>query len=95
MPLFVASCIDKPGSLDLRMATREAHFTYWKERPGMLRLGGPFLDDKGDMAGSLMVIEAESLEAVKALNREDPYTRAGLFQSVDIRPWKATWGELP
>ena len=39
--------------------------------------------------------QAESLDEVKALNRQDPYTLAGLFQSVEIRPWKATWGELP
>jgi uncharacterized protein YciI len=96
MPLFVLTCIDKPNALALRMATREAHFAYARAKPaGMIRLGGPFLDASGDMAGSLIILEAEDLEAAWAFNRADPYTLAGLFERVDIRPWRATFGELP
>jgi uncharacterized protein YciI len=94
MPLFVLTCIDKPNALPLRMATREAHFAYAREKGG-IRLGGPFLDDAGDMAGSLIILEADDLAAAKAFNAGDPYTQAGLFQSVDVRPWKATFGTLP
>jgi uncharacterized protein YciI len=53
--LFVVTAIDKEGSLQLRLATREAHFAYVKAT-GALRLGGPFLDRNGDMAGSMMII---------------------------------------
>ena len=96
MPLFVLTCIDKPNSLALRMATREAHFAYANAKPpGTIRLGGPFLDAGGDMAGSLIILEAEDLGAAKAFNRTDPYTLAGLFESVDVRPWRVTFGALP
>ena len=37
--------------------------------------------------GSLIVIEATSLRAAEAIAAEDPYGKAGLFASVDIRPW--------
>lgn len=94
MPLFVAVCIDKPNSLELRMATREAHFAYVRGKQGMMKLGGPFLDESGQMAGSLIVFEAEDLEAAKAFSAEDPYTKAGLFERVEVRPWKATFGSL-
>jgi uncharacterized protein YciI len=94
MPLFVAVCIDKPNSLELRMATREAHFAYVRGKQGMMKLGGPFLDENGQMAGSLIVFEAEDLEAAKAFSAEDPYTKAGLFERVEVRPWKATFGSL-
>lgn len=94
MPLFVAVCIDKPNSLDLRMATREAHFAYVGAQPGKLKLGGPFLDGKGDMAGSLIIFEAEDLAAAQAFSRDDPYNKAGLFERVEVRPWKATFGSL-
>jgi uncharacterized protein YciI len=87
--LFVVNNIDKPGALALRMATREAHLAYIKE-PGVLRLGGPLLDGKGDMAGSLMIIEMADLAAAKAWVAGDPYAKAGLFQSSDVRAWKAT-----
>ena len=95
MALFVLTCIDKPDSLALRMATREAHFAYANARAAAIRLGGPFLDEKGDMAGSLIILEAQDLAAAEAFSLGDPYRKAGLFQSVDVRPWKATFGTLP
>ena len=36
MALFVLTCIDKPESLALRLATREAHFAYANGKPGMI-----------------------------------------------------------
>jgi hypothetical protein len=96
MAFFVLTCIDKPSALELRMATREAHFAYAGGMPaGFIRLGGPFLDANGDMAGSLIIIEAEDMAAAEAFSLADPYCKAGLFERVDIRPWKATFGELP
>jgi uncharacterized protein YciI len=90
--LFVVTAIDKADSLALRMATREAHFVYARES-GVIRLGGPFLDAKGDMAGSLIIVEAADLEAAKAWHANDPYVKAGLFAHSEVRPWKATFNE--
>ena len=90
--LFVVVAIDKPNSLSLRMATREAHFQYARAT-GAVRLGGPFLDAKGDMAGSLIIIEAADLDAAKTWSANDPYVKAGLFERSEIRPWKATFNE--
>ena len=96
MALFVLACIDKSNSLDLRMATREAHFSYARSLPeGTIRLGGPFLDEKGDMAGSLIIIDVADLAAAEAFTQNDPYRKAGLFERVEIRPWRATFGTLP
>lgn len=88
--LFVLVAIDKENSLDLRMATRGAHFDYARAT-GVICLGGPFLDAQGDMAGSLIVFEAADLEAAKRWAAEDPYAKAGLFARSDIRPWKPTF----
>jgi uncharacterized protein YciI len=30
------------------------------------------------------------MDAAKAWNAKDPYMKAGLFKSTDIRPWKMT-----
>jgi uncharacterized protein len=92
MPLFVLSCLDKPGALPVRMGAREAHLAWVKDQP--LMLGGPYLDEAGDMAGSLMIIEAADIEAARQFNRDDPYTKAGLWQSVDIRPFRVTLANL-
>lgn len=94
MALFVLICLDKPNSLDLRMATRPAHLAYAGTFSNVVKLGGPILDDKGDMAGSLIVMEGETQEVAQSFNRDDPYTLAGLFQSVQILPFRATIGTL-
>jgi uncharacterized protein YciI len=95
MANFAVICMDKPDSLALRVATREAHFAYARSTPGVVRLGGPFLDAADDMAGSLILIEAADLAAAWAWHEADPYKLAGLFDRVEILPWRATWGELP
>lgn len=94
MPTFVLICTDKPKSLDLRMANREAHLAYAKDFADSIRLGGPLLDAAGDMAGSMFVLEAEDRAAAEAFSANDPYNKAGLFQSVDIRPFRPVLGAL-
>ncbi len=87
--LFVITAHDRPDSLALRMATRPAHFDY-AQKTGAVRLGGPFLDEKGEMIGSLMIIEAADLAAAREWQANDPYAKAGLFADSDLQPWKAT-----
>ena len=94
MPTFVLFCVDKPRSLDLRMATREAHLAYMREKAAMTKLGGPMLDEDGAMAGSLLIVEAPDRAAAMALNAQDPYTLAGLWARVDVKAFKATLGQL-
>ena len=93
MPLFVLTCIDKPGALDQRVAAREAHLAYVRGS-GVAKLGGPLLDEAGGMAGSMLIIEADDLAAAKAFSAADPYLTAGVFESVDVRPFKVTLGGL-
>ena len=95
MAHFVLMCFDKPNSLALRMATRETHLAYGGSTPGVIRLGGPFLNDAGEMIGSLIIIEAADLAAARAWHEADPYKLAGLFDRVEIQPWRATFGALP
>ena len=94
MALFVISWTDKPGGLPTRLATRQAHFDYIAGHPGVLKLGGPFLSEGGDMAGSLLIIEAESLEAAEAFAEADPYNAAGLYERRDGRPGELTAGSF-
>lgn len=93
MPLFVISWLDKPGHLPVRMANREAHLAYVKET-GVVRLGGPFLGDDGEMAGSMIIIEAADIEAAKAWHAADPYRTAGLLEAAEVRPWRTTVGAI-
>lgn len=95
MPLFVIQWKDKvPEGAAIRAATRQAHLEWIAGWPGVVKLGGPFLTADGGMAGSLLIIEAESLEAAEAFHAQDPYTRAGLFEQSSVEPWRVTVGAL-
>lgn len=87
--LFVITAVDKPDSRALRMATRPAHLAY-AHATGAVKLGGPYLDDKGEMIGSLILIDVPDLEAALSWQTEDPYAKAGLFARSDVYPWKVT-----
>ncbi len=93
MPLFVLTCIDKPNALEARLGAREAHLAYVRAA-GVVKLAGPFLDEAGGMTGSLLIIEAEDLAQAQAFSAADPYAAAGVFQSVDIRPFKLALAAL-
>jgi hypothetical protein len=94
MPLFVLNCVDKPNALEVRMGAREAHLAYVSERIGQVKLGGPLLDDNGDMAGSLLILDVPDRAAAEAFTANDPYAKAGLFQRVEITPFRASIGQL-
>ncbi len=92
MARFVLICIDKPDSLPLRMATREAHLAHVAAHAGMVTAAGPLLDAEGAMNGSLFIIDAPDAESVAAFSTADPYRRAGLFETVDVRAWRQSVG---
>ncbi|TXH80957.1 MAG: hypothetical protein E6Q77_09255 [Rhizobium sp.] len=87
--LFAFVCKDKPGHLNVRMETRPAHVEHLNKlnAEGTLKMAGPFLDSEGKPNGSLVIVEAESVEAAVAIADADPYTKAGLFESVEIKPF--------
>ncbi|WP_346892402.1 YciI-like protein [uncultured Roseibium sp.] len=85
--LYALICTDKPHSLQVRLDNRPAHIEFLKGLDDGLKAAGPFLDDDGNMTGSLVIIEAPNRDEALAISQEDPYAKAGLFESVEIRPW--------
>ncbi len=87
--LFMLHCTDKPGSSELRPANRSAHLDYLEAHKDRIFVAGPLLGDDGSsMVGSLLLIECADMAAAKAFADGDPYAKAGLFQSVEIRAWR-------
>lgn len=93
--LFVIIGWDKPGAQDLRAQTRDAHLAYLKDAGDRLKLAGPLRqDDSLDApAGTLIVVEAASLSAARLMAENDPYRLAGVFQTVEVKPFKAMLGQ--
>ncbi|RRN64834.1 YciI family protein [Caulobacter sp. 602-1] len=93
MALFAIICKDKPGALETRLTTRPTHLDYLNQSQG-LKLAGALLGDDGDPIGSLLIVEAEDLAAAQAQADNDPFTAAGVFESVEVRPWRVAIGSL-
>jgi uncharacterized protein len=85
---------DRPGILAERQQARDAHRARLRDpgtHPVKVVAGGPTLDDAaGTMNGSLLVIEAADIDAVRRFVAGDPYTLAQVYAHVEIRPWQ--WG---
>lgn len=87
--LYVLLCNDKPASEALRLANRDKHLAWVGTKRDRIRLAGPLLSDDGEhMVGSMFILEADSSDAVRAFNADDPYTLAGLWANVAVHPFR-------
>jgi uncharacterized protein len=85
--LFALICTDKQDHLQVRLDNRPAHLAWLDSLGEAAKAAGPFLGEDGKPCGTLAIIAAGDMDAAKALAARDPYAIAGLFASVDIRPW--------
>lgn len=94
--LYAIICEEMPGALEKRLANRVAHVARLQQLQGegRLILAGPHpqidAEDPGPagFAGSLIVAEFASRDAAVAWASEDPYCAAGVFSSVNVKPFK-------
>ncbi len=77
---------DKAGALQSRLDNRPAHVDYLKST-GVVSQAGPLLDGD-DMIGSLVILDVDDMAAAQSWADNDPYAKAGLFESVELIPWK-------
>jgi uncharacterized protein len=92
--LYMIFGLDAPDSAAKRAASRPAHLERVKKmhEEGRIAMVGPLPkvdapSTEGGVAGSLIVAEFESLEAARAWIESDPYSKAGVYASVDVRPF--------
>jgi uncharacterized protein YciI len=87
--MFMVLCKDKPGHLQTRLDNRDAHLAYMKANIEKLAIGGPLqTDDRQSMIGSMLVLDIADRAELDAFLAQDPYAKAGLFESVTITPYK-------
>lgn len=86
---WLIKCRSKPNTDALREATLAAHCNFLDGYPDVTWFSGPlFSDDNSSAIGSLRLIEFPNREAAKAYIDVDPYTRAGIFQDINIERWR-------
>lgn len=82
---------DKSGALETRKANRDAHLAYI-DATGVVNQAGPLLDDTDQMIGSLIILDVADMAAAQSWADSDPYAKAGLFESLELIPWKRVIG---
>jgi uncharacterized protein YciI len=86
---FMFHCTDKAGAADVRAANRAEHLAYLETLGGRLFVAGPLLTEDGQgMVGSLLIVDCADAAEAEAFAKNDPYAKAGLFERVEIRPWR-------
>ncbi len=90
--LFVVLKKDKPGAGQLRLDVRPVHLDFLHANADKVVFGGPIMTEDGSrMVGTILTVEAESAAEAEAFLENDPFAKAGLFESdVQVVPWK--WG---
>lgn len=73
-----------------RAAVRAAHLETAKElqADGRLVTGGALLDDAGNMIGSMLLLDVADEAAARNLMENDVYTRSGVWQELQIWPYR-------
>lgn len=92
---YALICHDLPGTLAQRQAARPDHLARLNALTdaGRLLVAGPCpaIDSPapGDagFTGSVVIAEFESLQAARSWADADPYTAAGVYDHVDIKPF--------
>ena len=84
-------CIDRPDALQTRLDNRAAHLAHIAAT-GVVEMAGPLLNTEGQMTGSLIILNVDAVADAQDWAMSDPYSKAGLFQSVTISEWKKVIG---
>jgi uncharacterized protein YciI len=90
--LFAFFCIDKSGGDGIRDAKLQVHRDYLRQAADRIAFAGPLLSDDGKQAlGSLLVIDFPSAREAQAWIAGEPYSLAGLFESIAVRAFINRW----
>ncbi|MEV4626819.1 YciI family protein [Micromonospora sp. NPDC049523] len=76
---------DRPGSFGLKKSLNAEHWSFMDSYADKLVARGPTLTGDGEEAettGSLHIVDLPDARAAHAFAREEPYYRAGVFESI-------------
>jgi uncharacterized protein YciI len=86
---YAIQTVDKPNSAELRAATRPAHLEYLTANQHKLLAAGAVINDDGTGGhGGILLVDTDDRAEAERFIAEDPFTKAGLFQSVTVVRWR-------
>jgi len=77
---------DGPQGVERRKLHRDAHLANMNplNRAGRIFFGGPLRDPAGLPVGSVIIFEAETLEAAQKVAASDPYVTEEIFETYEV-----------
>lgn len=91
--LYLFTYTNNPGSAELRDKFGPDHRAFRAGLGDKLKVAGPRFDaDEGAPSGSMVILEAESMDAAKSIVESDPFLIEGVFTldsftRIDPRSW--------
>lgn len=88
MPFMILT-FDKPGHRDVRDRHRAGHYAHLQAHQAKLIASGGLRDDSDvDFIGGAILLDTDDRAEAERFAASDPFTRAGLFERVEIVRWR-------
>jgi uncharacterized protein len=85
---FVVYCLDHHGMEERRSEHRDAHRAHLQNTSIRRLIAGPLTEPDGTtICGNFSVYEGDDIEALREYVLRDPYNEAGIWKTVEIRPF--------
>jgi len=79
----------KEGSDQVYAECRSEHLEFLTENIDRVLAGGALLDDDGASPhGGVIILDTDDREEAEDFIANDPFTKAGLFESVTVTRWR-------
>jgi len=83
--LTVVRCLYRPGGAEERLHIRDVHVEYMIANRQWLEQGGALMSSDGmTVEGMFLILRHDSREDVETFLSNEPYNRAGVFESTTI-----------
>ena len=90
--IFTMLLMDRPGTADLRVQVRPEHRAYLAKMADRMAFAGPLTSEDGKTTlGSLIAIDFPSRTDVDAWLKDEPYTKAGVYEKPIINVFNNMW----
>jgi len=90
--IFAILLMDRPGTSELRIQIRPEHRAYLAEQANRMAFAGPLTSEDGKtVVGSLLVMDFPSRADVDAWLKDEPFTKAGVYEKPIIHVFNNMW----
>lgn len=90
--IYAFVLMDKADAFELRQKLRPEHRAYVAKVAERIAFAGALVGDNGETrVGSLLAIDFPDRQTAEAWIREEPFTKGGLYASVQIHAFLNFW----